>query len=204
MTLLHSAYLFNFCYDFVLQFGTQVFRLRGFGVPPTAMEPITLYANLNSSCMHVINFTNPLDVPTKISIYLKGDDADHFLLLLKNLQFIQLQPRASIDVPVMFSPESMYKHQVTAIIRAENSHSNFDTTEKDSHPSFLCWEYPVIGQPQLRPYSEEVAPRIRCCVKEKIRYKLRVNLVHCLSRDAASIHPVTTAEGIQHYNRMTL
>ena len=138
--------------------------------------------------MHVINFTNPFDVQVPFSFSLKGKDVDHFFLLLKHPQLVNFQPKAAIDIPIMFSPESMYKHQVTVVITAEgNKHST-------GSPCFLSWEYPVIGLPQFRPYPEKIAPRIQCCVKERIEEILQVALVNSTSSYVATIHPINTGK----------
>lgn len=180
------------CFASFPQFGAQIFKLNGCGLPPTPMEPIPISAKLSSSSMHVINFTNPLEVPTRFSFTLKGDDINHFFLLIKHPQSMCLQPKTSIDIPVMFSPESMYKHQVTVVITAENH--NIPTSVDATAQHLLCWEYPILGYPEFRPYTHSVAPEICCCMKERIEKNLKVVLVNSTSKYAATLHPVTAGE----------
>jgi len=86
------------------QFRVHVFNLNGRGLPPTAMDPITVTASLSSNTVHILTFTNPLDTPSHYSISLQGADLEHFCLLMKRTP---ASPGCSLDIPVMFAPESM-------------------------------------------------------------------------------------------------
>ena len=166
------------------QFGTQVFAIEGQGIEPSSMDPITINANLSSNAVHIIRFTNPLDIPTHFSVSLQGRDTDHFCLLMKRTHAILLHPGVSLDVPVTFAPESMHRHEVTVTLTAEE-------TKESAAATTLSWRYPVIGQPELRPFSPSSAPRLACCAKERLEQRLQVSLVGSTSNMAALVRPMT-------------
>lgn len=169
------------------QIGRQVFSLQGKGLPPTSMDPITINAAIDSNTVHIINFTNPLDVPTHFSIRLRGDDSDHFCLLLKRSHSILLHPGVSLDIPVMFAPEAVYEHTITLAIATSESRRPREPLTKES----LCWNYPIVGQPELRPFSPSSAPKISCCAKERFERTLEVSLAEC----SASVQVTPNSSG---------
>ncbi len=147
------------------------------------MDHTTVSASLNSNTMCVINFNNPLDTPAHFSVTLHGDDCEHFCLLLKRTSGIVLQPGVSLDVPVMFAPESMHKHEITVVIKTE------------VNGTILSWRYPVIGQPELRPFSASGAPKLSCSAKERLEQRLEVSLVDSTASQAEHIRPATPGSG---------
>ncbi len=151
--------------------------MTGEGLSPTSMEPIIIHAAMDASAVHIISFTNPLDRPTNFSVALKGKDSDAFCLLFKRASSILLQPGVSLDIPVMFAPDAVHRHSVTIILTADLSRSQYDSVE--SQP--LCWQYPVVGQPELRPFSPGSALKISCSAKERLEKTLEVFLTDCAS-----------------------
>ena len=156
-----------------------MFTLNGRGLPPTAMDPTTITASLSSNTVHILSFTNPLDTPSHYSISLQGADLEHFCLLMKRTQAILLHPGVSLDIPVMFAPESMCRHKVTVVVSAEGTQSP------------LSWQYPLIGQPEVRPSSPTGAPRLTCCAKERLEQRLEVSLVASTSSQVVHVRAIT-------------
>ena len=167
-----------------IQFGEEVFTLNGRGLPPTAMNPTTITASLSSNTVHILTFINPLDTPSYYSVSLQGADLEHFCLLMKRTQAILLHPGVSLDIPVMFAPESMYRHQVTVVVSTE-------TRDSDQSTPALSWQYPFIGQPELRPFTPTSAPKLSCCAKERLEQRLEVSLVASTSSQVAHLRPLT-------------
>ena len=170
-----------------IQFGEQVFTLNGRGLPPTAMDPTTVIASLSSNTVHILTFINPLDTPSHYSVSLQGADLEHFCLLMKRTQAILLHPGVSLDIPVMFAPESMYRHRVTVVVSTETRDFNQSAPQTPA----LSWQYPFIGQPELRPFTPTNAPKLSCCAKERLEQRLEVSLVTSTSSQAAHIRPLT-------------
>ncbi len=165
-----------------------MFCVTGEGLPPTSMDPIIINAAMDASAVHIISFINPLDHPTHFSITLKGKDSDAFCLLLKRTSSILLRPGVSLDIPIMFAPDAVHRHSVTVTLTADLSRSQYDNV--DSQP--LCWQYSVVGQPQLRPFSPGSALKISCSAKERLEKTLEVSLTDC----AASAQVTPTSSGI--------
>lgn len=154
------------------QFGRHTFILQGQGVCPSAMDPVTITADVKSSRMQIINFINPLDIATHFSVSLKGQDIEHFCLLMKRTTSILLHPGVSLDIPIMFAPEVMCGHKANVIIVADESCSG-DCT--------LCWRYPVIGQPELRMDSTS-SLNVKCKAKERFEQEFSVTLMNSLDK----------------------
>ena len=169
------------------QFGEQVFTLNGRGLPPTAMDPTTITASLSSNTVHILTFINPLDTPSYYSVSLQGADLEHFCLLMKRTQAILLHPGVSLDIPVMFAPESMYRHQVTVVVSTETRDSDQSTLQTPA----LSWQYPFIGQPELKPFTPTSAPKLSCCAKERLEQRLEVSLLTSTSSQVAHLRPLT-------------
>jgi len=147
------------------------------------MDPTTVTASLSSNTVHILTFTNPLDTPSHYSISLQGADLEHFCLLMKRTRGILLHPGVSLDIPVMFAPESMCRHKVTVVVSTEGRDS--------SSPSPLSWQYPLIGQPEVRPSSPSGAPRVSCCAKERHEQRLEVSLVASTSSQVVHVRAIT-------------
>lgn len=164
-----------------------MFSLRGEGLPPTSMDPITINAAIDSNTVHIINFTNPLDHPAHFSVTLSGEDMDAFCLLLKRSSSILLHSGVSLDIPLMFAPEAVYRHSVTMAIVADMNRSREDITDRQP----LSWQYAVVGQPQLRPFSPGSAPKISCPAKERLEKTVEVSL----ASSAASVQVTPSSSG---------
>ena len=141
------------------------------------MDPINIVANLGSNSVHVINFTNPLDTAMHFSISVKGEDSEHFCLLMRHIHSIVLHPGVSLDIPIMFAPEVMRGHKATILIISDSEDSNH------------CWSYPVFGQPELRAHSNLL--NITCRAKERFQQKFQVSLMSMLGKyDTTSIKSI--------------
>lgn len=142
------------------------------------MDPINIVANLGSNNVHVINFTNPLDTAMHFSISVKGEDSEHFCLLMRHVHSIVLLPGVSLDIPIMFAPEVMRGHKANVLIVS------------DGEDSKHCWSYPVFGRPELRAHSNLL--NITCRAKERFQQKFQVSLMSTLGKcDTTSIKSIT-------------
>ena len=155
---------------------------------PLCMDTTTVYASINSASVHVINFANPLRVPVRVSILLQGNDAKLFFLLHKKPSDIFLSRGGSIDIPIMFAPEKMYRHKVTVVVItnskiSESNREDSDTQMKEN----LQWEYPIYGQPEVRLSSNDDAPKFVCQAKMQIDQVIKVGLVKSVN-NPAGIH----------------
>ena len=141
-----------------------------------------MYTTMNSASVHIINFVNPLQFTVHLSVLLNGSDSKFFFLLLKKSNRIILQRGGSIDIPVMFKPEKMYRHEVKVSIIANVKCDSVNTGESAKHN--LHWEYPIFGQPELRLSSNEDAPKLMCRAKQQCEQMVEVTLVKSLKSSA--------------------
>ena len=149
------------------------------------MDPTTVNANVKSASVHIINFVNPLQFGVHISVLLSGKDSARFFLLHKKANDIFLRRSQSVDIPIMFAPEDMYRHKITVTIVANARYNNGKIMESDNlTEQRLCWEYPVYGQPELRLYSNDDAPTVVCHAKEHLEQIVGVTLVKSLDKSA--------------------
>ena len=179
----YNTFMISLC-----QFGRQTFILQGQGVCPSAMDPITITAGVKSSRMQMINFTNPLDVATHFSVSLKGQDVEHFCLLMKRTNSILLHPGVSLDIPVMFAPEVMCGHKADVIVVSDESYPKNCT---------LCWCYPVIGQPELRVDLTSKVLNLKCRAKERSEHEFSVPLMNSLDKvDSTAVESTLCRTGL--------
>ena len=148
------------------------------------MDPINIVANLGSSNVHVINFTNPLDTAMHFSISVKGEDSEHFCLLMRHVRSIMLHPGVSLDIPIMFAPEVMRGHKANILIISDDEYSKH------------CWSYPVFGQPELKACSNLL--NITCRAKERLEQKFQVSLMSTFKKcDTTNIKSITSETGLK-------
>ena len=87
----------------------------------------------------------------------------------------------------MFAPEAVYEHNVVVAIVTELKRSSEDVPRES-----LCWQYPLVGQPELRPFSPSSAPTITCSAKERFERTLEVSLTGC----SASVQVTPNSSGV--------
>lgn len=185
----------------VLQFGNQVFVMKGNGLLPSCMDSTTVNANINSASVHIINFVNPLQFSVHLSVVLNGKDSNRFFLLHKKSNHIFLQCGGSVDIPIMFAPEKIYRHEVIVTIKANTKQDISESDNSIEHS--LHWKYPIYGQPELRLSSNEDAPKITCCAKQQLEQIFEVTLVKSFKR-SAEIFFIRPGRGIFFSNIKTL
>ena len=160
------------------------------------MPPTNIIASLNSNTTHIISFTNPLDTPAHFHVTLTGNKAsENFCLLMKRTHGILLHPGVSLDIPIMFVPETMHTHHTTVVVSTEAVRGGRERGGSNEHRSRLTWQYPVIGQPEFRPVSPKSAPQITCRAKGRVEERLEVVLVGCKMNKAAIFRPITPNQG---------
>ena len=147
--------------------------MQGQGIYPSAMDPITITANLKSSSMKVITFTNPLDVATPFSVNLEGQDVEHFCLLMKRSNSILLHPGVSLDIPIMFAPEVMFGHRIIVVVTADKGCSK---------ECILHWSYPVLGLPEMRMNAGDTVLNVTCRAKERLEQTINVSLLNSIDK----------------------
>ena len=159
---------FNIISLFRSQFCHQDFLIEGVGLYPSPLPPTTITSQLKSNSMAIISFTNPLAYQASFSIDLKMQ-SDQFCLFLKQSHNIPLQSGVSLDIPIMFAPDSM------EMTYAELTISTDDATDSDTP---LLWVYPIHGLPEQLVSSLPNNPALTISgrAKERVERKIEVYL----------------------------
>ena len=159
-----------------MQFGKQVYSLKGNGLLPSIMDVATVKASISSTTVHVITFVNPLQFSVYLHAFLNGIDSSSFYLLLKQPDNIFLKRGGSVDIPIMFAPEKLCSHEVTVTISAKSA--NCEGSGRIEHS--LCWQYPIYGQPELKLCNDDIGPKIICYAKQREEQIIEVTIVESL------------------------
>ena len=149
-----------------------MFAITGTGVIPSKLELLKMKSTLDSSASHTISFSNPLRSTANLQISLRGKDFDNFNIFARqSASLTVLQEGESIDIAVVFSPKKMHLHEALLSISTDMpcACDSCEINCKEVHK--ICWEYSIIGQPQVILVPFEKAPRLVAkakSVKERI------------------------------------
>lgn len=109
-------------------------------------------------------------------------DTSLFSLLLKVTNGIILPPKASLDIPVAYAPDTMQRHDavcsiVTTMsdyISSAGSRESVKTSSQDK----LTWTYNIHGIPTSMPINNNQAPVIKCRARERVEEKLEISFTN--------------------------
>lgn len=131
----------------------------------------------------------------------KQPKASVFCLLLKRAKSIQLEPGATLDIPISFAPDTMqlYEATVTVTIRKEDPNDAWD----GNYPSLMStrmvndlhWIYPIRGIPESLPIKESQAPCIECKARSRVEERVEVTLT--------GLDPNSAGSGVGRYPSVT-
>ena len=143
-------------------------------MPPSQLPQTVISTVLYQNAVAILSFTNPFSHKTSFNISMETT-CDQFCLFL-NKRNIFLESGVSLDIPVMFTPDSI--EQCHAMISAEP----------------LSWVYPVLGQPEVQP-SPSLIPTLSTRAKERLQERLVVSL-HNHQEDLSTVRlrPVTPGQ----------
>ena len=112
--------------------------MDGVGLFPSPQAPTTISSKLQSNSMAIITFTNPLSHSASFDINLNKQN-DVFCLFLKQSKDVIVESGVSLDIPIMFAPDSMRMTYTELIISTD------EVMESDDP---ITWIYPVHGLPE--------------------------------------------------------
>ena len=141
--------------------------MEGIGLIPSPQDPTTISSQLDGNSMAIITFTNPLSHTASFDIRLETQQ-NLFCLFLKQSKGVVLQSGVSLDIPVMFAPETM-KMSYTELIVSIN---------EGADP--LIWLYPIHGLPVKLVHShhhDDGSTCIKGRAKERVERTINVPLV---------------------------
>ena len=145
---------------------------------PKISDATVMESNINSSAAHTISFRNPLKSSTRLCLYLKGKDLSNFKLLTRQSnKSVIVKEGETIDIALVFSPKELHKHEVVFSISTDVKCSCDSCAEPDCGVQHrLCWDYPIVGQPQVLLMPVGSAPKINCHAKKPIEKVMAVHL----------------------------
>ena len=149
------------------------------------MDTTTITAPLSGSSVTVVTFTNPFHHSTHFTVSLTNDDSDQFCVLLKRASHILLKSGTSLDIPLLFAPDSMTQSQTGVVVTAEGGEGMEDQ---------LSWTYPVVGLPQALLAVGGDLPKIIGRARERMEQRLVVKLAPGVSHDTVRVRPVTPGD----------
>ncbi|KAM6957968.1 LOW QUALITY PROTEIN: cilia and flagella-associated protein 47-like [Tautogolabrus adspersus] len=172
--------------------------LSGRGLKPQSQEPLSISSPIGSKSSITIPFTNPTELPAVLSIAITDADpsgganfhqaATHkeaFSLALSHTEGVQISEGASLDVHVMFAPNSMDIHQVWLCITLNPHNSNNSTLSTDylrsqQELSTICWIYPLRGIPIETPVENRPLGVLGCEAGCQLEKKVDLQLTGCV------------------------
>lgn len=160
--------------------------MTGEGLPPSLLSPTVITVPLYQNSIAIISFTNPLSHSAYFDITMTTE-SDLFCLFLKQTKNILLKSGVSLDIPVMFAPDTVELSQAYVTI----------TTDDITLDEPLSWVYPVIGQPEIL-MSLTTISCVTVKAKERVEERMTVVLRQDTGRDLppVDLRPVTPGSKI--------
>ncbi|XP_071320696.1 cilia- and flagella-associated protein 47-like isoform X2 [Trachinotus anak] len=171
--------------------------LSGRGLNPESEEPLSISSVIGSSTSITIPFTNPTELPATLSITLADEDPsgapdrhpattdkEVFSVPLSLTEGVHIGEGASLDVPVVFVPNSMELQQAWLCITMKplSSPGNniINNMRSEQELSTICWIYPLCGIPMEVPVENSPLGVVQCEVGCQLEKKVDVLLSGCV------------------------
>eukprot|EP01079_Euglenida_sp_SAG-EU17-18_P004709 gene4709-858_t len=126
------------------ELGQWIFKLRGFGRLPTAMEPVKVTAAANELASGSVVFRNPYPHQRRFLVQLQcptDESSEAFKLLLRK-QTVSLGPGQTHNIPFLFRPKHLAEHSGTILVHLLQEGKASDE---------VMWQYPIVGLVEAMP-----------------------------------------------------
>ncbi|XP_034533198.1 cilia- and flagella-associated protein 47-like isoform X2 [Notolabrus celidotus] len=168
--------------------------LSGRGLKPQSQEPLSISSPIGSKASINIPFTNPTELLAELTITLTDADpsggpkchgaAAHkaFCVPLSLTEGVQISEGASLDVPVVFVPNSMDIHQAWLCITMKPNKNTFSTysLRSEQESSTICWIYPLRGISVDTPVENSPLGVLFCEAGCQLEKKVDVQISGCV------------------------
>ncbi|XP_029603297.1 cilia- and flagella-associated protein 47 [Salmo trutta] len=187
------------------------FQLCGEGLTPGRMEPLSVASPVGSHSSIILPFRNPTEHPALLHLTLTDEEPGQkrssqsficerkvFCIPLKQTQGVCVSAGASVDIPVVFAPDSMQLHQAWLLVQLEPlfNHPRLDTAlttaQRDKcvevekgRVCLVCWVYPIHGIPEAPPKPSHPAV-IECEARGRVEERVEVLLTGCVPGSSVS------------------
>ncbi|XP_041127618.1 cilia- and flagella-associated protein 47-like isoform X2 [Polyodon spathula] len=204
------------------QLAEWTFHMSGVGLIPRPMEPLSISTCVGTHSSIIVPFRNPTDDNVLVDVLLTDQEQtmhrlstsvlrqsiskeSAFRLPLKQTQGILLTPKEKLDIPLVFTPDTMRLYEslvVVRIVKEDGGSWAYDGPEPDSKPRSISragndgsikeirWVYPIHGIPES-VLSKSSPAVIRCQARNRIEERIEVLLTGSVPGSSAS--PVVTA-----------
>ncbi|XP_034145586.1 cilia- and flagella-associated protein 47 [Esox lucius] len=199
------------------------FQMCGRGLAPGRMEALSVASPVGSQSSIIIHFQNPTDQAVLLNISLTDIepgqnslsqsficDKKVFCIPLKQTQGVQVSAGDSLEIPVVFAPDSMQLHQAWLIVQLEPFYNHPDlktpltptqrdecVVVEDEQIRSVRWVYPIHGIPEAPPKRPNPAV-IECEARSRVEERVEVLLTGCVPGsfvpDTVTPHSSTTLE----------
>ncbi|KAM6893513.1 cilia and flagella-associated protein 47-like [Xenentodon cancila] len=156
------------------QFQEWCILLSGCGFKPDGKEPLCISSMTGSSSSITIPFTNPTEFPVTLAFKLTDEDPrgpltchpdtdeKAFAIPLRPTEGLQIRASATIDVPVVFTANSMELQQAwLSITMKPILDSNISPRLEEELPN-MCWIYSICGIPIEGPAENFPLDVVQC------------------------------------------
>ncbi|XP_064816591.1 cilia- and flagella-associated protein 47-like [Oncorhynchus masou masou] len=175
------------------------------------MEPLSVASPVGSHSSIILPFRNPTEHPALLHLRLTDEepgqkrssqsficDRKVFCIPLKQTQGVRVSAGASVDIPVVFAPDSMQLHQAWLLVQLEplfnlpRLDSPLTTVQRDKcvevekdRVRLVCWVYPIHGIPEAPPEPSHPAV-IECEARGRVEERVEVLLTGCVPGSSVS------------------
>ncbi|KAM7365486.1 hypothetical protein PAMP_016406 [Pampus punctatissimus] len=191
--------------------------LSGRGLNPESEEPVSISSAVGSNASITIPVTNPTELPAMLNVTLTDEnpsgapdchpvatDKEVFTIPLSHTEGIQMSEGDSVDVPVVFAPNSMELQQawLCIVLKPLSSLGNnkpfiTDNVRSEQELSTICWIYPLRGIPIEVPVENSLGT-VQCEVGCQLEKKVDVLLTGCVpgnqAREGQEVSQMTMEE----------
>ncbi|XP_019379409.1 PREDICTED: cilia- and flagella-associated protein 47-like [Gavialis gangeticus] len=189
------------------QLNTWVFHLLGVGLIPQPMEPASISTCVGRHSSIIIPFKNPTSEDILVDVLLTDHEQrlhcvsasvlcksfskeSAFHLPLKQTQGILLSPKGTLDIPVLFMPDTMKLYEAVLVVHVVkengenwlcedlvelNKELKSVTLSENGEIYGIRWIYPINGIPEAPP-QKLVPAVVRCQARQRVEERVEVLL----------------------------
>ena len=99
-------------------------------------------------------------------------DTSLFSLLLKTPRGLVLPPKATLDIPISYAPDTMQKHEAICTVVTQKCQNDAAQQTPDDK---LTWTYNLQGIPTSMPLKSHQVPVIKCRCRERLEEKMEIS-----------------------------
>ncbi|XP_059580365.1 cilia- and flagella-associated protein 47 [Alligator mississippiensis] len=189
------------------QLNKWVFHLLGVGLIPQPMEPASISTCVGRHSSIIIPFKNPTSEDILVDVLLTDHEQpihrvsasvvrksfskeSAFHLPLKQTQGILLSPKSTLDIPVLFMPDTMKLYEAVVVVHVVkengenwlcedlvelNKELKSVTLSENGEIYGIRWIYPINGIPEAPP-QKLVPAVVRCQARQRVEERVEVLL----------------------------